>query len=50
MYGVGSKLLKINIGFTGDNVLLNGEEEAKQGRKYNRNPRLEKVNYPVNKG
>lgn len=48
MYGVGSSLLKINIGFTGDNVLLNGENEAKKGRKYNPNPRLEKVEYPPN--
>lgn len=45
MYGVGSSLLKINIGFTGDNVLLNGEPCAKQGRRYRPNPRLEKVEY-----
>ncbi|TFB25077.1 nicotinate phosphoribosyltransferase [Filobacillus milosensis] len=50
MYGVGNNLLKINIGFTGDNVILNGEEEAKEGRKFNYNPRLEKVDFPVNKG
>src|SRR5690625_2336683 len=43
MYGVGSSLLKINIGFTGDNVLLNGTHSAKQGRKYRPNDRLEKV-------
>ncbi|WP_153127178.1 nicotinate phosphoribosyltransferase [Peribacillus tepidiphilus] len=43
MYGVGSSLLKINIGFTGDNVLLNGKPQAKEGRKYRPNPRLEKV-------
>ena len=43
MYGVGSSLLKINIGFTGDNVLLNGKEEAKVGRRYRPNARLEKV-------
>lgn len=43
MYGVGSSLLKINIGFTGDNVLLNGTHSAKQGRKYRPNERLEKV-------
>ena len=29
IYGVGGSLLKIHIGFTGDNVLLNGEHEAK---------------------
>lgn len=45
MYGVGSSLLKINIGFTGDNVLLNGKPEAKAGRRYRPNPRLEKVEY-----
>ncbi|MBB5172782.1 nicotinate phosphoribosyltransferase [Texcoconibacillus texcoconensis] len=43
MYGVGSSLLKINIGFTGDNVLLNGEHEAKTGRNFQPNPRLERV-------
>src|SRR5699024_187614 len=31
LYGVGSNLLKINIGFTGDNVILNGKPEAKTG-------------------
>ncbi|WP_017185900.1 nicotinate phosphoribosyltransferase [Alkalibacillus haloalkaliphilus] len=45
MYGVGSNLLKMKIGFTGDNVLLNNEHEAKQGRKFSPNPRLEKVDY-----
>ncbi|MDQ0160141.1 nicotinate phosphoribosyltransferase [Alkalibacillus salilacus] len=45
MYGVGSNLLKMKIGFTGDNVLLNNEHEAKQGRKFMPNPRLEKVEY-----
>ncbi|WP_252314578.1 nicotinate phosphoribosyltransferase [Sinobaca sp. H24] len=44
MYGVGGSLLKIHIGFTGDNVLLNGEHEAKSGRKHRPNPRLEKIN------
>ena len=43
MYGVGSSLLKINIGFTGDNVILNGDPQAKTGRKFKPNPRLEKV-------
>lgn len=43
MYGVGGSLLKINIGFTGDNVELNGKPEAKAGRRYRPNPRLEKV-------
>ena len=45
MYGVGGSLLKIDIGFTGDNVLLNGKPEAKEGRRYHPNPRLEKVPY-----
>ncbi|MFA8439237.1 nicotinate phosphoribosyltransferase [Pueribacillus sp. YX66] len=45
MYGVGSSLLNIHIGFTGDNVLLNGKPEAKAGRRYRPNPRLEKVEY-----
>ena len=43
MYGVGRSLLNINIGFTGDNVMLNGEPEAKAGRSYRPNPRLERV-------
>ena len=33
----------MNIGFTGDNVELNGKPEAKAGRKYRPNPRLERV-------
>lgn len=44
-YGVGSSLLKVNIGFTGDAVLLNGQPQAKAGRVYRPNPRLEKVAY-----
>ncbi|ADU31524.1 nicotinate phosphoribosyltransferase [Evansella cellulosilytica] len=43
MYGVGSSLLKIHIGFTGDNVILDGKSEAKTGRKFRDNPRLEKI-------
>ncbi|MGM9927106.1 MAG: nicotinate phosphoribosyltransferase [Bacillus sp. (in: firmicutes)] len=43
MYGIGSSLLKVNIGFTGDNVLLNGKPQAKEGRQYRPNPRLQKV-------
>jgi nicotinate phosphoribosyltransferase len=43
IYGVGSSLLKMHIGFTGDNVELNGEPQAKAGRKYRPNPRLERV-------
>lgn len=43
IYGIGGSLLKISIGFTGDNVMLNGEHQAKAGRKYRFNERLEKV-------
>ncbi|WP_377888136.1 nicotinate phosphoribosyltransferase [Alkalihalobacillus sp. R86527] len=43
IYGVGSSLLKVNIGFTGDNVIIDDEPEAKAGRKYRPNPRLELV-------
>ncbi|MBP1968923.1 nicotinate phosphoribosyltransferase [Virgibacillus natechei] len=45
MYGVGRSLLSINIGFTGDNVLLNGTPSAKEGRRYRPNARLEEVDY-----
>ncbi|QST02643.1 nicotinate phosphoribosyltransferase (plasmid) [Pontibacillus sp. ALD_SL1] len=45
VYGVGSSLLKVDIGFTGDNVLLNGKDEAKEGRVYRPNPRLQPVSY-----
>ncbi len=47
-YGVGSSLLKVNIGFTGDCVLLNGKPQAKTGRKYQPNERLQEVHYPLN--
>lgn len=40
IYGVGGSLLKINIGFTGDNVLIDGKHEAKAGRLFRDNPRL----------
>lgn len=45
MYGVGTSLLNVHIGFTGDNVMLNGTPEAKAGRRYRPNPRLERVEY-----
>ncbi|WP_079530549.1 MULTISPECIES: nicotinate phosphoribosyltransferase [Halobacillus] len=45
MYGVGGSLLKIGIGFTGDNVKVNGSQEAKEGRRYKPNPRLELVDF-----
>lgn len=44
-YGVGTSLLKINVGFTGDLVKLNGKDEAKEGRKEILSTRLEKVEY-----
>ncbi len=43
MYGVGSSLLRITMGFTGDNVELNDGPEAKAGRRLRPNPRLELV-------
>ncbi|MFD2705331.1 nicotinate phosphoribosyltransferase [Salibacterium lacus] len=43
LYGVGSSLLEIHIGFTGDNVKINDKDEAKAGRVYRPNPRLERV-------
>lgn len=45
MYGVGTSLLAINNSFTGDNVLLNGKHEAKEGRRLRPNDRLEQVKY-----
>jgi nicotinate phosphoribosyltransferase len=45
VYGVGSSLLKIHVGFTGDNVVLDGVHQAKAGRKLRPNPRLEKVEF-----
>jgi nicotinate phosphoribosyltransferase len=50
MYGVGASLLKVNVGFTGDNVLLNGKPQAKEGRKFNDNPELEDVLFPLESG
>lgn len=43
LYGVGGSLLKVTIGFTGDNVELNGKPQAKAGRKLRHNERLERV-------
>lgn len=47
-YGVGKSLLKTFASFTGDCVVLDGKNLAKVGRRNIPNPRLEKVNYPVN--
>ena len=43
IYGVGTSLIKVNVGFTGDLVLLNGVHQAKEGRKDIPSSRLEKV-------
>ena len=43
IYGVGTSLLKVNIGFTGDLVSLNGKHQAKEGRKEIPSDRLELV-------
>lgn len=42
-YGVGTNLLKINVGFTGDLVELNGLPQAKEGRANIPSSRLERV-------
>lgn len=42
-YGVGTSLCKVNVGFTGDLVKLNGEDQAKEGRRDIFSSRLEKV-------
>lgn len=39
-YGVGESILKINIGFSCDAVLLDGTKIAKEGRKYRENKKL----------
>lgn len=40
VYGIGEALVKVNIGFTGDNVALNGQGQAKFGREEHENKRL----------
>jgi nicotinate phosphoribosyltransferase len=47
-FGVGKSLLKVNIGFTGDCVILDGQPLAKVGRKHIPSSRLEVVPYPAN--
>lgn len=44
-FGVGSSLLKLKIGFTGDVVMLNGEKQAKFGREFFESDRLENVEF-----
>ncbi|ATZ16443.1 nicotinate phosphoribosyltransferase [Entomoplasma freundtii] len=43
IYGVGSALAEVNIGFTGDSVLLNGKNQAKFGRQNQPTKRLKKI-------
>jgi len=45
IYGVGTSLLRVNIGFTGDLVRLNGKDQAKEGRREIPSDRLEVVEY-----
>ena len=45
IYGVGTSLVDISIGFTGDLVSLNGKPQAKEGRKNIPSTRLEKVEF-----
>lgn len=47
-YGVGTALVNnTTIGFTGDLVVLDGKDQAKEGRKNIPSDRLKKVNYPI---
>lgn len=47
-YGVGSSLVhNTTVGFSGDLVLIDGEHEAKVGRKDIDNPRLKIVPFPI---
>jgi len=43
IYGVGSSLVVVNVGFTGDLVKLNGKHQAKEGRRDIESNRLVKV-------
>lgn len=43
LYGVGNSLLDIKVSFTGDCVLLNGNHQAKKGREFKDNNKLEEV-------
>lgn len=48
MYGVGTSFVNnTTCGFTGDLVMLDGKNEAKEGRENLLNSRLSKVNYPI---
>ena len=48
MFGVGTYFINnMTCGFTGDLVVLDGKEEAKEGRGNYSNPKLQKVPYPI---
>lgn len=48
MFGVGTSFVNnTTVGFTGDLVILDGKDEAKEGRKEIPSDRLSKVNYPI---
>ncbi len=47
-YGVGTSLVNnMTVGFTGDLVVLDGKDQAKEGRRDIPSNRLQKVNYPI---
>ncbi len=47
-YGVGTAFVNnMTVGFTGDLVVLDGKDQAKEGRKNIPSKRLKKVNYPI---
>ena len=47
-YGVGTSLINnMTVGFTGDLVVLDGKDEAKEGRRDIPSERLTKVSYPI---
>ena len=48
MYGVGTSFVNnMTCGFTGDLVVLDGKNQAKEGRGNYHNPKLKKVPYPI---
>lgn len=48
MFGVGTYFVNnMTVGFTGDLVMLDGKDEAKEGRHNYPSSRLEKVSYPI---
>lgn len=48
LYGVGTSFVNnMTVGFTGDLVMLDGKDQAKEGRRNYPSSRLKKVNYPI---